>query len=47
MITFILIGLPVIILLLQFAVAPKAPRHLFLHYTFDTQLAEPGETYYI
>ena len=44
MIFFLLIGMTVIVLLLEFAVAPRAPRHLLLRYTFDTQLAEPGET---
>ncbi len=43
MITFVLIGLTAVILLLQFAISPKASRHLRLRYTFDTQLAEPGE----
>ena len=43
MITLIMIGMTVLIMVLQFAVAPKASRHLMLHYSFDTQLAEPGE----
>ncbi len=43
MITLIMIGMAVLIMVLQFAVAPKASRHLMLHYNFDTQLAEPGE----
>ena len=43
MITFALIGLVAVVLLLQFAITPKASRHLWLRYTFDTQLAEPGE----
>lgn len=43
MITFLMVGVVVVVLLLQFAVTPKASRHLWLRYTFDTQLAEPGE----
>lgn len=43
MITFFLVGLTVIIMLLQFAVAPRVQSHLLLRYTFDTRLAEPGE----
>ena len=43
MITLLMIGAAVVVLLLQFAVTPKASRHLWLHYSFDTQLAEPGE----
>ena len=43
MIAFILIGLTAVVALLQFVIAPKAPRHLQLRYRFDTQLAEPGE----
>ena len=43
MISFVLVGLTAIILLLQFAVAPAAPRRLLLRYSFDTRLAEPGE----
>ncbi len=44
MITFVLIGLVAVILLMQLAVTPGSSRHLWLRYTFDTQLAEPGET---
>ena len=44
MITFVLVGLAVVILLLQFLIMPKASQHLWLHHTFDTELAEPGET---
>ncbi len=44
MITFVLVGLAVVILLLQLLITPKASQHLWLHHTFDTVLAEPGET---
>ena len=43
MITFVLIGLTAVILVIQFVIAPKASQHLQLRYSFDTQLAEPGE----
>lgn len=43
MISFVLVGLALIILLLQFSVTPKAARRLLLRYSFDTALAEPGE----
>ncbi len=44
MIVFVLVGLAAVIMLMQFAIAPKASRHLWLRHTFDTRLAEPGET---
>ena len=44
MIAFVLVGLAAVIMLMQFAIAPKASRHLWLRYSFDTELAEPGET---
>ena len=44
MIAFILTALAVTVLLLEFAVSPRATRHLPLRYSFDTRLAEPGET---
>lgn len=43
MIGFIMAGMAVIILLLQFAVAPRISQHLWLQYSFDTRLAEPDE----
>ncbi len=44
MIYFFLIFLLVIVLAVEFGVSPKAARHLTLRYSFDTRLAEPGET---
>ena len=43
MIVLSLIILTVIVVLLQFAVTPKASQHLHLRCRFDTRLAEPGE----
>ncbi|MBQ7669138.1 MAG: DUF58 domain-containing protein [Clostridia bacterium] len=43
MIPFILVGLIAAVLLLQFAFAPRTLRHLWLRYSVDTKLAEPGE----
>ena len=43
MITFLMIGMIVIILIMQFVVAPRLSQYVLLRYTFDTQLAEPGE----
>lgn len=44
MIAFVLAGFAAIILILEFLISPRAVRHLPLHHTFDTKLAEPGET---
>ena len=41
--TYILIGLVIIVLLMQFVIAPRVSQHLRLRYSFDTELAEPGE----
>ncbi len=41
--TYILVGLAVIVLLMQFVIAPRVSQHLRLRYSFDTELAEPGE----
>ena len=43
MITFLLLGLAVIIVLVQFVVSPNTSQHLLIKYAFDTQLAEPDE----
>ena len=43
MITFILIGMIVAICLMQFFFMPKIQNHLYIDYSFDTKLAEPGE----
>ncbi len=40
---FILIGVTVLVLFLQFLVTPGIPQHLLLRFSFDTELAEPGE----
>ena len=44
MIAFVLIGLIAATIVIQFVIAPKAAQHLHLRYSYDTQLAEPGET---
>ncbi len=41
--TFIFIGLTLVVLLLQFYVAPQLGQHLYFDYSFDTKLAEPDE----
>lgn len=43
MIAFILVGLISTVLLLQFVLAPRTLRHLWLRHSVDTKLAEPGE----
>ncbi len=43
MITFILLGLAVIIVIMQFIVSPNTSQHLLINHVFDTKLAEPDE----
>lgn len=43
MITFVFVGLVVAIFVMQFLVTPKMADHLYYNYSFDTDLAEPGE----
>lgn len=40
---FIFIGMTLVVLLLQFYVAPQLGQHLYFNYSFDTKLAEPDE----
>ena len=39
----ILIGVTVLVLIMQFLATPNIPEHLLLRFSFDTELAEPGE----
>jgi uncharacterized protein (DUF58 family) len=43
MITIIIVGLVAAVLVMEFVVSPRSSDHLLYKYSFDTQLAEPGE----
>jgi hypothetical protein len=43
MIALILVGLVLSILFMQFVITPRVAGHLYYGYSFDTELAEPGE----
>ena len=43
MITIIAVGIAAAVLVMEFIVSPRVPDHLHYRYSFDTELAEPGE----
>ena len=43
MIAIIAVGIAAAVVVMQFIIAPRIPRHLRYRYTYDTKLAEPGE----